>query len=382
MPRALLVATFLVLFVAAPAVARPAQAPLSPATRAAIDAAAAKALTRSPGLSIMVMRDGHIWFSGSYGVADLASGAKVTPDTAFRFASVTKPVTAAVVLKLTESGKLSLDDKLARYVPELPYADQVTLYQLLTHTAGVPEFTTHRSYPEHMSRPHSQDEMISWIASLQPKLDFAPGSAWRYSNSGYVLLGVVVSRVTGRPLQSAYSDLVFRPAGVRDIAFEATSKPVRARAHGYRRAKSDPSGYAPALPISMTIPGAAGGLRGRAHGLAAWLQAVFDGKVLKAPELAQFTAPGRLADGRDTRLGMPLDWQEGLKASYGLGLFHDTYAGRRRLWHGGEIDGFNSWMAHYPDEDLTIVVLRNSEAGDTQVREIQDAVLADPAMMR
>src|SRR3990167_4725328 len=114
MPRALLVATFLVLFVAAPAVARPAQAPLSPATRAAIDAAAAKALTRSPGLSIMVMRDGHIWFSASYGVADLASGAKVTPDTAFRFASVTKPVTAAVVLKLTESGKLSLDDKLAR----------------------------------------------------------------------------------------------------------------------------------------------------------------------------------------------------------------------------------------------------------------------------
>ena len=188
--------------------AAPLAAGATPIDIAQVDAAATEMLaTEAPGLAIAVVRDGRLIYERSYGQAQLG-GAPVEADTVFRLASVTKVFTAAAILQLEAQGRLALADPLSEYVPELPQAGHVTLGQLLTHTGGLPEFTEAADYPDHRPRDHSQAEMIAWIAGLEPDFNFEPGTAWAYSNSGYVLLGTVIERVTGLPLGEAYQQLL------------------------------------------------------------------------------------------------------------------------------------------------------------------------------
>ena len=352
--------------------------------RAEVDAAIRASMGDStPGVSVAVICKGDLVYEAGFGRSRLdRPHDRPYSDTVFRLASITKTMTAAVVLRLAEEGRLSLEDPVSRHLPDFPGGDRITLHQLLTHTSGLADFTEDATYPAHKAKDHSTAELVAWIASLSPRTRFEPGQGWAYSNSGYVLLGAVIEKLTGQSLQDAYAERLFQPLRLYSMAFDfpggapiAYAGHPGPRALGYRRDRAVPDGFAPAAPLSMTLPHAAGGLRATAIDTARFGDALFRGRILSPASLSRMTSPGLRADGRPNRWGMPPEWREGLQADYGLGVFVDEKTGRRRFWHSGDMDGFHTWLAHFPDDGVTLVILRNSENGDPMETEIQNAVL-------
>ena len=344
-----------------------------------IDRLAAATLAQgSPGMIVEVAVGGEVAFAGTYGLADIEQRAPVTRDTVFRLASITKTFTAALILALAEDGLLKLDDPLSKHVPEWPRARDVTLYQLLVHTSGIPDYAEDPAGSSTKSVAKSPAEMLAWIVALTPSLQFEPGTKWAYSNSNYALLGLVAERAGGKPLAELYSGRLFGPAGTASLAIDDPADVVRGRANGYRRIKGSPGKFRNADWIHPTIPGPAGALRGTADDLVRWNHALFGGRVLKPASLARLRAPGRLKDGRTTKLGMPEDWQKGLNSDYGFGLFIKPTRAGTRLGHRGDIDGFSTWMAHYPASRTTIVHMINSQSADMPTDAIEAAVFSGP----
>jgi CubicO group peptidase (beta-lactamase class C family) len=344
----------------------------------AIGTSAKKTLAQgSPGMLVQVAQDGNVLFTGTYGQANLEHGAPVTRDTVFKLASITKEFTAAAVLLLAEEGKLKLDDKLSQYVPEYPQANQVTLYQMLVQTSGIPDFAEDPAGTKTKSVAKTPQEMLAWISSLSPSLQFPPGSRWSYSNSNYALLGIVAERVSRQPLSTLFEKRLFKPAGMNSTSFDNPADVVPKRAQGYRRDKAAASGFVNADWISPTIPGPGGGLRGTVDDLVRWSEALFDGHILKPASLRTMVSPGLLQDGRTTKLGMPEAWQKGLNSDYGMGVFIRPTAAGTRIGHSGDIDGFSTWVAHYPASRVTIVHMINSESADMDTNAIEAAVFSD-----
>jgi CubicO group peptidase (beta-lactamase class C family) len=351
--------------------------PLCPASVEAIDAAVAATMERgSPGMVVGVARDGDIVFSRGYGWANVERRTTVTPDTVFRLASITKQFTAAAVMLLVEEGRINLEDRLSEYVPELRHSHEVTVYQLLVQTSGIPDYAEDPIGMATKAMPRTTDEMIAWIAGLETRLQFEPGSRWSYSNSNYALLGAIVERVSGQTLSHFFNERLFAPARLADTALGDPVVTDASHASGYRRSSEAPSGFANADEISYTVPGAAGGLRTTSLDLLRWSDALFGGRVVNRASIAAMTAPGRLSDGRTTKLGMPDAWQAGLNADYGFGFFISPSAAGPRIWHAGDIDGFSTWMAHYPNVDVTIVLMENIQSVALPHGDIENAVFA------
>ena len=352
---------------------------LCPSAARAIDASADETLAQgSPGMIVEVASGGTVLFTGAYGLANLEDEAPVTGATVFSLASLTKQFTAASILLLAEEGKVKLGEKLSVYVPELPQADRVTLYQLLVQTSGIPDFAEDPVGQKTKAVARTPDEMVAWIATLTPTLLFEPGTRWSYSNSNYVLLGLVIERASGRPLLRFYQEGLFVPAGLAATSFDDPAEVVRFRAQGYRRSKTAVSGFRNADWISPTIPGAAGGLRGTADDLVRWNAALFGGKILKPESLDSMIAPGLLNDGRTTKAGMPEEWRKGLDSDYAMGLFVKQTPVGMRIAHSGDIDGFSTWAAYYPARKVTIVHMINSESADMATDAIEAAVFSGP----
>lgn len=353
------------------------QPQLCAAAIASIDASVAKTMAQgSPGMTVAGAYQGRPLFSRSYGIANLEYGAPVTAGTVFQLASITKQFTAAAVLLLVEDGKLALEDKLSLHVPELPQADRVTLYQLLVQTSGLPDYADDPSGSKSKSVARSREEMVAWIGRLQPSFVFEPGSSWAYSNSNYVLLGLVVERVSGGSLDEFFQQRLFATAGLTHTAFDDPADVVPQRAQGYRRSKTVPAGFINAAWISPTMPGPAGGLRTTADDLVRWSDALFAGRVLSTKSLETMTSAGLMNDGRTTKSGMPEAWQKGLDSDYGMGVFITNRGGRRKIWHSGNIDGFATWLGHYPESGITIALMENSESADLGSDVIEEAVFA------
>lgn len=339
-----------------------------------IDSAAEKSLDQGgAGMVVLVGRNGRPVISRAYGFSNLEHGVPTTPETVFRIASVSKQFTAAAILLLMEDGRLDLDDPLSLYVPELPQANEITLYHLLVQTSGLPDYADDKTSNATMSVARSSDEMIQWIASLEPRQLFKPGERWSYSNSNYALLGAVIERVGGKPIQDFFEERLFTPAGMEHTGFDDPSEIVPSRAAGYRRSAGTSSGFSNADLLSWTIPGAAGGLRSTAGDLLIWNNALFSGQLISQASLGAMIAPGKLSDGQTTKRGMPEAWQLGLDADYGMGVFISNSAGGPRIWHSGDMPGFSSWMAHYPEQDAVIALLRNSESADMDSGAIENA---------
>ncbi len=352
-------------------------AALCPADVTAIDVAVADTMERgSPVMVVGVARDGSVVFSRGYGLADVERATAVAPDTVFRLASITKQFTAAAVMLLVEEGRVNLQDRLSEYVPELAQADEVTLYQLLVQTSGIPDYAERLASADAKATARTTEQMIALIGAQEPRLEFEPGSRWAYSNSNYVLLGAVVERVSGQSLARFFSERLFAPAGLTDTVLGDPSPTDPRHASGYRRARDASSGFVRADDISFTIPGAAGGLRTTASDLLRWSDALFAGRIVTRASLATMIAPGRLSDGRTTKFGMPEAWQAGLNADYGFGFFISPSAAGPRIWHSGDIDGFSTWMAHYPDVGVTIALMQNSESVSLPHELVENAVLA------
>jgi CubicO group peptidase (beta-lactamase class C family) len=295
----------------------------------------------------------------------------------FNLASITKQFTAAAILLLAEEGKLKLDDKLSRYVPELRHSERVTLNQLLVHTSGIPDYSEDPSGAKTKSVARTPAEMLAWIATLTPTLAFEPGTKWAYSNSNYALLGLVAERISGEPLSTFFERRLFTPAGLTATAFDSPADIVPHRAQPYRRSKTAPAGFIHADWISPTIPGPAGGLRSTGDDLIRWTDALFGGRILKAESLEKMIRAGLLNDGRTTKFGMPKDWQKGLNSDYGMGVFIKSTAAGRRIGHGGNVDGFVTWLAYYPAAGVTIVHMINSESADIDIGGIEAAVFSE-----
>lgn len=355
-------------------------ASLCPSSAAAIEASMRKTMAQgAPGVVVGVARAGEPLFVRPLGLADLEHNVPVIRGTVFKLASITKQFTAAAVLSLMEDGKLSLDDKLSRFVPELPQAAQVTLYQLLVHTSGIPDYAEDPALVRTKSVARTPAQMVELIAGLKPRFHFDPGTRWAYSNSNYVLLGIVVERVSSQSLGAFFAERLLRPAGLTATTFDDPRDVVAHRSQGYRKDKGSASGYANADWISPTIPGAAGGLRTTVDDLLRWSHSLHSGRVLAPNTVTRMMSAGKLRDGRTTKAGMPEEWQRGLNSDYGMGVFvTDTSVGRR-IWHAGDIDGFATWLAHYPDVDVTIAVMQNSESADIDEAALHDALFAQKA---
>lgn len=191
-----------------------------------------------------------------------------------------------------------------------------------------------------------------------------------------MLLGLVAERVSGRLLATLFRERLFGPAALSNTVIDDPSDVVPHRAAGYRRASDAAGGFRHADWISPTVPGPAGALRGTSADLIKWTTALFGGRILSSQRLGQLLAPGRLADGRTTKAGMPEAWQKGLNSDYAMGFFVKPSVGGVRYGHGGDVDGFSTWMAHYPASGVTVVQMINSQSADLRTEEVEAALFS------
>lgn len=326
----------------------------------AIDAMMAETIAQHKlaGATVGVMQDGKLVLLKGYGMADPEDGQPVKPDTIFRIASITKQFTAVMVLKLAEQGKLSLSDPISKYFPDFPKAEGITVRHLLDHTSGIHNYTDKAFFEQRAWRDRDSKEMLALIAGQDDLIDFPVGTDFRYNNSGYTLAGLVIEKVTGRGYGAAFDDLIAKPLGLRDTAYddERAIVPRRSKGFGVRDGK-----IVFARPLAVSVTGGAGGLRSTATDLLRWHQALLGGKVLKPESLALMIEPGKLSDGRPSTANIKPDAEGRPPLGYGFGLDVGIRDGRKIIGHDGRINGFTSCLYTYPDDHVSIVVLANTE---------------------
>jgi len=285
--------------------------------------------------TVLVARGNDVLFSKGYGSANLEWQIPNAPSTKFRLGSVTKQFTAASILLLEERGKLKIDDPVKKYMADAPAAwDKMTIFHVLTHTAGIPNFT---NFPDYQSTEATATTPEKLVARFRDKpLEFQPGERMNYSNSGYVLLGYLIEKVSGQSYEKFLQENIFSPLGMKDSGYDSNSAVIQHRAAGYT---PSPNGLVNAGFIHMSVPFSAGALYSTTEDLLKWEQGLFGGKVLSAASLQKMTTP--------------------FKNDYAFGLEVHTTNGRKRIDHGGGIEGFNTELAYYPDDKLTVVVLGN-----------------------
>lgn len=353
----------------APLLAALVLAPSALAAQATLDAARARrvdavftryATDHTPGCALAVKREGRIIYERGYGMASLELGVPITPRIVFDIGSVSKQFTAASVILLALDGKLALDDDVRRWLPELPdLGATVTLRHLLNHTSGWRDYTDLMSLAGWDERDHTTDRDAWDVLRRQRTLNFRPGSTWRYSNTGYFLLGEVVRRVSGRPLRDFARERIFEPLGMRDTRFlDDTRLIVPRRASSY--APLD-SGWG--LVTSDWEQVGDGAIQTTVRDLALW-DANFDEPRVGGPRLvALLQERGRLASGE------PL--------TYAAGLTVDEHRGLPRVQHGGAWMGFRAHLMRFPTRRLAVLLTCNAaDARTTRLAEgVADAVL-------
>ncbi|HXO38081.1 MAG TPA: serine hydrolase [Candidatus Acidoferrum sp.] len=285
--------------------------------------------------SVLVARDGKVLLDKAYGFANLEWDVPNTPTTKFRLGSITKQFTAASILLLEERGKLKIEDPVKKYMPDAPAAwDKITIFHVLTHTSGIPSLTSFPDFESHEAQAMTPEKLVEWFRDKP--LEFEPGTKWNYSNSGYILLGYLIEKVSGQSYSEFVRQNIFTPLGMKDSGYDSNSAIIAHRAAGYTPGKSGPvnAGF-----VHMSIPFSAGALYSNTEDLLRWEQGLFGGKVLTAASLAKMTTP--------------------FKQDYAFGLGVSTNNGHKMIAHDGGIQGFNTSLAYYPDDKLVVAVLAN-----------------------
>jgi len=315
-----------------------APAPVPGDRAAAVDALMADYAGHVPGASVLVLHDGKPVLRRSYGLADLEAATAATPQTNYRLASVTKQFTAAAILLLAEDGRLSLDDPIRRWLPSLPpAADAITLRQLLSHTSGLFDYEDHVP-AGFVGQLHDADVLS--ILEGQDRTYFVPGSDYRYSNSGYALLALVVGRASGRDFATFLHDRIFQPLGMdHTVAHQDGVDTVAQRAWGYSH---DDGAWTRTDQSQTSAVLGDGGIYSSIDDLARWDAALYDARLLQPQSLAQMFSPATPTHEPDV-------------PNYGFGwrLNGDS------TWHSGESIGFRNVIVRWPAEHLTVIVLTN-----------------------
>jgi len=313
---------------------------------AAVDAAAAQVLlaTGVPSASIAIIRDDHVVLVRAYGHARLDPDVAASPAMRYAIGSVSKEFLAATIMLLAEQGKLTLEDPVAKYFPALTDAGRVRIRDLLNHTSGYRDFWPQDYVPAMMLQPITTDKLIRDWAMLP--LDFAPGSQYQYSNTGYVIAGAIVEKVAAQQLMDAMRQRIFEPLQMRTVLDVNLGQLGPDDARGYLRYTLGPPRPAPKEGAGWLF--GAGGLAMTAEDLAHWDLALLDGKLLAASSLLAMSTTRVLSNGAS--------------ADYGLGLDVQMVSGRRVIGHSGEVSGFVSQNTLYPDQKAAVVVLTNQDA--------------------
>lgn len=289
--------------------------------------------------TVLVARDGKILFSKAYGLANLEWDIPNTPQTKFRLGSITKQFTATAILLLQERGKLNVQDSVCKYLENCPKAwEPITIHHLLNHTSGIPSYTNDPEYP---TKSLQKVTPASFVESFKNKpLEFAVGEKYKYNNGGYFILGYLIEKLSGQSYEAFLQDNIFTPLKLANTGYDTHDRILKFRATGYEERSGKPinSSY-----VDMTIPYAAGSLYSTTEDLFAWNEALFSDKILTAQSRTAMMTPG--------------------KGNYGYGLVMNQQFNRQRVSHGGGINGFNTYLARFPAEKITIVALRNANFG-------------------
>lgn len=292
-----------------------------------------------PGISLAVVRSGKIELLKSYGFSNVEHHIPVKPDTIFQSGSIGKQFTASAVMLLVEEGRLSLDDKISKYLTDVPQGwNEITVRHLLTHTAGMGE------YPSDFDtrRDLTEDEYLNVIKSVP--LNNPPGAKWDYSNLDYVTLGILIHKVTGKFYGDFLAERIFKPLGMTTTRVISEADIIPNRAAGYRLVDGQLKNQEWVSPSTNTT--ADGSLYFTILDLARWDAALYTNRPLKQTSLTQMWTPVRLADGRNK--------------AYGFGWHTDQIHKRRIVFHGGAWQGFKSFIVRFPDDKLSIIWLANS----------------------
>ena len=316
---------------------------------------------KSPGCAVLVRQDGKTVFERGYGVRNLRTLAPIGANTDFRLASFTKQFTAIAIMLLVHDGKLRYDDPLTEIFPGFPeYGRAITVRHLLTHTGGLPDYEDLMGGSPWSETHQIRDDEVLALLENQSQPKFAAGTSWDYSNSGYVVLGLIVAKVSGMPFGDFLHRRIFAPLHMdHTLAYINGKNEVPNRAFGHtKRGES----FAETDQSSTSATLGDGGVYSNLEDLAKWDEALEKHTLLPESEMTPALTPVRLADGSQTHWpSVPGgdNLNPGKPVAYGFGWFLDPYNGRPRMWHSGSTRGFSTVIERFTGEKLTIVVLCN-----------------------
>ncbi|HSK72754.1 MAG TPA: serine hydrolase domain-containing protein [Pyrinomonadaceae bacterium] len=303
------------------------------------------------GMSVAVLQSGKVVLMKSYGLANIEQSIPAAPKTKYQIASTTKPFTALAVMMLVESGKISLDEKAAKYLSGLPAQySEVTVQQLLTHTSGV----------NRDLRTDNADDFTAaefWKRLAAAPVSFKPGERWEYSNTGYILLGMIIESAAKKTYSEFLNERIFKPLGMTDTEYLEMPGRSKNRAIGYDWVENT---FRPSPYFSGGF--GAGGLISTVSDLAKWDVALNSEKLIKRSNLEQMWMPAKLSDGKTVNFDF-----RGQQSSYGFGWFLTVYRGRKIVTHGGTVSGFSSQIIRFTDDKITIIVNSNGKSGADRI---------------
>ena len=313
-----------------------------------------------PGVALAVVQDGKIVKAAGYGFSNVELGVATKPESIFQTGSVGKQFTATAVMMLVEEGKVGLDDKISKYFPSAPAAWKgITVRHLLTHTSGVPDYTSEKTGGAiDMRADYTEEELVKKIAGLP--LDFPPGEKWSYSNSGYLLLGVLIHHATGEFYGDFLQRRIFQPLQMTSTRIISEADIVPNRSAGYRLVKGELKNQEWVSPSLNTT--ADGALYTNVLDLAKWDAALYTEKLLKRSSFDPMWTPVKLNSGKTS--------------PYGFGWRVAEVNGHRLLEHGGAWQGFTMHISRYVDDRLTIIVMTNLDSGHSDPAKIAQGVAA------
>lgn len=299
----------------------------------------------APGATVLVTRDGKTVLRKGYGMANIDARLAMQPDAVMRIGSITKQFTAVAIMLLVDEGKLAVTDPINKFLPGYPMQGKnITIEHLLTHTAGIPNYTSKPGFRDTHERDVTVQQMIDSFKN--DPLEFEPGTRYAYSNSGYFLLGAVIEKLSGQPYAKFIEQRIFVPLGMKRTAYEGHERTAGMRAIGYSKSLL---GLSPTRPISMTQPYSAGAIVSTVDDLSLWYDAIAAGKLLSPASWARVHSTYKLADGNPTY--------------YGYGWNVSTLRGLPSYAHGGNINGYSAYALALPREKVFVAVLTNTDSG-------------------
>lgn len=341
----------------------------------------------APGLAALVRQNGKTVFERGYGVGDLRSGVRLDARTNFRLASFTKQFTAMAIMLLVHDGKLRYDESLTEVFPDFPdYGKTITVRNLLNHVSGLPDYEELMEAAEKASgsmwspEKQIQDEEVLKLLETDQSGKFAPGTSWSYSNSGYVVLGLVVAKTSGKAYGEFLRERIFAPLKMNHtIVYQKGKNEVANRAFGHSK-ENDLFKETDQSSTSATLGD--GGIYSNLEDLAKWDDALRNHTLLSEKEMRPALTPVKLNDGSEPHWPTQPNGDNlhpGKPVSYGFGWFLDPYNGHARMWHTGSTMGFRTVIERFLGENLTIIILSNRTDLDPEKLSLQAADLFLPA---